>query len=260
MSSTTDAPAKEAKRPRTRKQQDDRKQQVLTKGVPAVVQSIADAVVIKDDNLFFLAPPGGEVPATKGHGFGLYYRDCRYLNRYELAIGNAHPEPLAATAEPGSRALFQLTMPDMRGADGRLIHRETIGVRWERMVERRDPALIETIELKNFGREAVQLSLRLTFGSDFEDVFTIRGLMGKKRGTPTRPLWKDGCLFFSYRGADQVARSLTIHFSPTADGEEGTTATFKVALQPGESRELGISPAIHRPGPPGRSPICSRRR
>jgi glycogen debranching enzyme len=104
--------------------------------------------------------------------------------------------------------------------------------------------LIETIELKNFGREAVQLSLRLTFGSDFEDVFTIRGLMGKKRGTPTRPLWKDGCLFFSYRGADQVARSLTIHFSPTADGEEGTTATFKVALQPGESWELGISLAL----------------
>ena len=257
MSSTTKAPAKEAKRPRTRKQQEDRKQQVLTKGVPAVVHSIADAVVIKDDNLFFLAPPSGEVPATKGHGFGLYYRDCRYLNHYELAIDNAHPEPLAATAEPGSRALFQLTMPDMRGTDGRLIHRETIGVRWERMVERRDPALIETIVLKNFGRDPVQLSLALTFGSNFEDVFTIRGLRGKKRGTPARPLWKDGCLFFSYRGADQVARSLTIHFSPTSDREEDATATFNMALQPGEEWELGVSLALAESEAPGAPQPCS---
>src|SRR5574338_1162272 len=114
MSVTTKAPAKDAKRPRSRKKQDERKQQVLTKGVPSVVQSIAHAIVIKDDNLFFLAPPGGEIPRGKGHGFGLYYRDCRYLNRYELTVANVHPEPLAATAEPGSRALFQLTMPDMR--------------------------------------------------------------------------------------------------------------------------------------------------
>lgn len=232
MNPTTKARAQDSKRPRSQRQQDERKQQVLTKGVPSVVQSIARAVVIKDDNLFFLAPPSGEIPPVKGHGFGLYYRDCRYLNHYELVVSNVHPEALAATADPGSRALFQLTMPDMRGADGRLIHRETIGVRWERMVERRDSALIETITLQNFGGQAVQLPLALTFGSDFEDLFTVRGLIAKKRGTMDPPLWKDGCLFFFYRGADQIARTVTIHFSPTPDREEGTTATFTMTLQP----------------------------
>lgn len=257
MSVAAKTSAKDAKRPRSRKKQDERKQQVLTKGVPSVVQSIAHAIVIKDDNLFFLAPPGGEVPGGKGHGFGLYYRDCRYLNRYELTVANVHPEPLAATAEPGSRALFQLTMPDMRGLDGQPIHRETIGVRWERMVERRDPALLETITIRNLGRAAVQLPLALTFGSNFEDLFTVRGLMPKKRGTIYRPEWKDGCLFFSYRGADHVSRTITIHFSPVPDQQNGVTAGFTMALQPGETWELGVSLTIEESHEPGRAQPCS---
>jgi hypothetical protein len=52
-----------------------RKEQVLTKGVPSVAHSIAKAVVIKHGNVFFLSPPEGEVPFSKGHGFGLYYHD-----------------------------------------------------------------------------------------------------------------------------------------------------------------------------------------
>ncbi len=257
MRSSGKAPTKKSKRPRSRKQQEDRKQQVLTKGVPSVVQSIAHAIVIKDDNLFFLAPRGGEIPPVKGHGFGLYYRDCRYLNRYELTVGNVHPEPLAATAEPGSRALFQLTMPDMRGLDGQSIHRETIGVRWERMLERRDPALIETITIQNLGRAPVELPLALTFGSNFEDLFMVRGLMPKKRGTMYAPMWNDGCLFFSYCGADEISRAVTIHFSPVPDKQTGAAAGFTMALQPGESWELGVSLTLAESHEPGRPQPCS---
>ncbi len=47
MRSSVKAPAKKSKRPRSRKQQEDR---------------------------------GGEIPPVKGHGFGLYYRECRYLS------------------------------------------------------------------------------------------------------------------------------------------------------------------------------------
>ena len=256
MAETTKTSAT-SKPPQSRRQQEDRKQQVLTKGVPSVVQSIARAVVIKEDNLFFLAPPGGEIPPVKGHGFGLYYRDCRYLNRYELTIGNVHPEPLAATAEPGSRALFQLTMPDMRAEDGRLVHRETIGVKWERMVEQEDPALIETITVQNFGGEAIRVPLALTFGSNFEDLFTVRGLMGKKRGTMEPPSWQEGCLFFSYRGADEIARTVTIHFSPAPDREDKTTAVFDVSLEPGQSWELGVSLTLVESDDPDQARPCS---
>src|SRR5262245_32127583 len=99
----------------SRKEKKRRKEQVLTtKGGPSVSNSIAKAVVIKHGNLFFLSPPAGEVPMARGHGFGLYYHDCRYLNGYELMIGGEHPEPLAARSWEGGRAVFQLTTPDFR--------------------------------------------------------------------------------------------------------------------------------------------------
>jgi hypothetical protein len=54
-----------------------RKQRVLTKRTPSTVSSIADAIVIKDEDLFFLARPDGRVPSEDAHGYGLYYHDCR---------------------------------------------------------------------------------------------------------------------------------------------------------------------------------------
>ncbi len=81
-----------------------------------MAHSIAKAIVIKHGNLFFLAPPEGDVPMARGHGFGLYYHDCRYLNGYELMVGGEHPEPLAARSCEGGHAVFQLTTPDFQGA------------------------------------------------------------------------------------------------------------------------------------------------
>ena len=46
-------------------EQEERKQRVLTHGAPAVVRSIADAVVVKDGNLFFLTEPDGRVPLRR---------------------------------------------------------------------------------------------------------------------------------------------------------------------------------------------------
>ena len=77
-----------------------------------MAHSIAKAVVIKHGNVFFLAPPEGEVPMSRDHGFGLYYHDCRYLSGYELLVGGEHPEALAARSSEEGRAVFQLTTPD----------------------------------------------------------------------------------------------------------------------------------------------------
>jgi 5-deoxy-D-glucuronate isomerase len=40
---------------------------------PATVGGIADAVVIKDQDVFFLSKPDGSVPINGQHGYGLYY-------------------------------------------------------------------------------------------------------------------------------------------------------------------------------------------
>ena len=148
-----------------------------------MTHSIAKAIVLKHGNLFFLTPPEGEVPFTRDHGYGLYYHDCRYLNGYELLFGDEHPESLAAQAAEGGRAVFQLTTPDFCGFDGRTIHRETVGLKWERIIDSDLCVLHERLEIQNFGYEPIAFPLVMRFRAGFEDVFEIRGLIRERKGS-----------------------------------------------------------------------------
>jgi glycogen debranching enzyme len=209
-----------------------------------VSHSIAKAVVIKHGSLFFLAPPEGEVPMSRGHGFGLYYHDCRYLNGYELMIGGEHPEPLAARAWEGDRAVFQLTTPDFPAPDGRSIHRETLGLKWDRVIDAEQCVLHEQLDIQNFGNETVEFPLTMRFRAGFEDVFEIRGLLRKVKGKLFKPVWKDKCLCFSYEGGDKIQRSLAIHFYPLPADVKGDMVQFDLSLKANEIKQIRISLAV----------------
>ena len=209
-----------------------------------MAHSIAKAVVIKHGNLFFLAPPEGEVPMSLGHGFGLYFHDCRYLNGYELTVGGEHPEPLAARSWEGGRAVFQLTTPDFETPDGRTIQRETVGLKWERVIDGEQCVLHEQLDIQNFGSEPVVCPIMMRFRAGFEDVFEIRGLFHEVKGKLFKPSWRDKCLVFSYEGGDRIRRSLAVHFYPLPKDVKGTAVEFHISLQPNESKQIRISLAV----------------
>lgn len=213
---------------------------MLTKGAPSVAQSIAKAVVIKDGNVFFLAPPDGEVPMTPGHGFGLYYHDCRYVNGYEITVGDMHPELLAAQSSEVGRAVFLLTTPDFAAPNGRRVHRETVGLKWERVIDAAHCLLHERLDIQNFSSEPVEFPLTLRYQAGFEDVFEIRGIIREAKGKLFRPEWRDKCLRFAYEGTDEVLRSLTIHFEPHPDEVKDNAVLFNIKLQPNEIKQIRI--------------------
>jgi N-terminal domain of (some) glycogen debranching enzymes len=152
-------------------EQQERKQRVVTQGTPAIVRSIADAVVIKDGNFFFLTEPDGRVPLGGDHGFGLYYHDCQFLNGYELKLAGTIPQALVSSAERGFMAVFQLTNPDIRMADDTLICKEEIGMKWERVIDASKLTLHEVITFQNFGQQHIEFPVSFTFQSAFEDVY-----------------------------------------------------------------------------------------
>lgn len=206
--------------------------------------SIAKAVVIKQGNLFFLSPPEGDVPLTKGHGFGLYYHDCRYLSGYELMVGDEHPEALAARSSEGARAVFQLTTPEFQASDGRLVDRETVGLKWERIIDAESCVLHERLDIQNFGFEPVEFALRMRFRAGFEDVFAIRGIVRESKGKLWRPRWLDKRLVFSYSGGDGIFRSLAIHFDPLPTVITGAAVEFRLKFRPSENTQLRIALAV----------------
>jgi glycogen debranching enzyme len=219
----------------------DRKQRILTHGTPSVTSGIADAIVTKSENVFFLTDPSGCVPVAAGHGLGLYYHDCRYLRGYEVLLGSEQPTVLAATTDDvGRSAVLELANPDLRLGRGRLVPRESIGIRWTRTIQGDTPGLDDALEIRNLGLEPITLPVALMFDARFEDIFAVRGLFLQPLGTRHAPRWSGRSLTLSYDGRDHCRRTLTIAFSRAPQSHSGQTARFAIHLAPRRAVTLGV--------------------
>ncbi len=232
-------------------------EQELIPGTTSIARSIARAVVIKDEDIFFLCEPDGSVPLEAGHGFGLYYHDCRYLSGYELRLGGRKPEQLVWNANRGFQAVLGLSNADIRTTDGRTLPKNSIEIKWSRMVSNERLTLFDEIELRSLTSTPIEFVVSLTFHAGFEDIFAIRGLFQGKRGRlhphewselPEQPERVDGeessagkTLRFAYDGADKLYRGLTVRFLPAPAGTNDATAYFKIALKPKERRRIHVS-------------------
>jgi len=224
--------------------QPSQRDETLTKGRPTDVESLATAIVMKQDNLFFLARPDGNVPMTGNHGMGLYYHDCRYLNGYELTMDGNAPAPLSASAAEGSVGIFTLTNPPLQFRDNTTLDAEELSITWHRRLDSEKVALLDELKVENFTQNSVQFSLSLTFRSAFEDLYTVRGLEKQEHGQVRQPRWEEETLIFSYEGKDGINRKMTIHTTPSADERHGTAVIFQVHLPPRQQRVFHLSLVI----------------
>jgi glycogen debranching enzyme len=220
-------------------------EQELVPGATSVMRSIAHAIVIKDGDIFFLCEPDGAAPLEAGHGFGLYYHDCRFLSGYELRLGGRRPDRLVWNADRGFLAVLGLSNAEIRTTDGRTLPRHSLEIKWSRLVSNEHLTLFDEIELRSLALYPVEFIVSLTFQAGFEDVFAIRGLFQGKRGQLHPPGWleEEGglALRFAYDGADRLYRRLTARFSPAPGGTNQNTAHFKVALRPKERGRILVS-------------------
>ncbi|MDX8510790.1 amylo-alpha-1,6-glucosidase [Mesorhizobium captivum] len=221
--------------------QQERKRRVLAKGHPAMVDSIAGAVTVKNLDLYYVVASDAQIPLKGGHGFGLYFHDCRFLGGYEMTLGGLPPIVLASTAQKGYAALFELANPDLHCDGVRLIPKDELGIRWERILDAEQTCVREVLTIQNSGNESHGFPLALHFGAGFEDIFNVRGLVPKYLGRSERPVWREGRLHFVYHGADHVRRTATIVFSPAPDAVHKTTAEFRFDVPSGEKRTIAIT-------------------
>jgi glycogen debranching enzyme len=120
-----------------------------TQGSPSLTKSIAHVTVIKEEDLYFVAERDGRVPVAEMHGLGLYYHDCRYLNGYDLRLADAEPLVAASTVVRGFQAVFELTNQAIVLADGGSIPKETVGIRWSRLIDHERHALHDRLRFQN---------------------------------------------------------------------------------------------------------------
>jgi glycogen debranching enzyme len=214
---------------------------VVQHGRASTTSSIAQALVIKDDELFFLCESSGDVPFEGSNGLGLYYHDCRYLNGYELRLDGVPADRLASSAAAGSSATFELTNRDVKTAGAGLLDKESVAIRWERTLDAAQCAMHDSIAFTNYGMHPVELPVTIALRCEFESIFAVRGVQPKQRGTLGEPRWGDCGLHFSYDGADKIVRSLVAAFERAPDGCDGTTAAFNLHIEPHTSATIRLS-------------------
>jgi hypothetical protein len=187
--------------------------------------------------MFLVSDGRGDIAAHNVDGQGLYWRDTRFLSLYELRLGTGQPQLLSSTGEHNFMTTLQFGNPAFQTADGRAVPARSISIRRNRFLFE---GLHERIGFFNYNPFPVQATVRLTLGSDFRDMFDVRGYaIREDHGTIAAPLLSKSELWLAYHGLDGVERRTQVRFEPTPTRLEELTPDQSVAEAP---RELeGIS-------------------
>ncbi len=210
--------------------------QMLNHGRSTMIADIRDALTTKQNQIFLLTAPGGDI-ARGEYGHGIYFRDTCFLDQLELRLNDQVPIVLLSNAARGNESIFELTNPDIDLGQDQVLHKERLSVRRGYVIA---DTVTMTLDIHSLAESDIQLHLTLTAASQFLDMFTIRGAALGKRGTLHRPRARGDTLVLAYDGADQHHRTTTLTCSPKPDHWHGGTANYMLRLAPGERLHIEV--------------------
>jgi glycogen debranching enzyme len=191
---------------------------------------LTGAVALKEDDLQFISNQAGDVPAHNPGGLGLYFRDTRYLNRFEMLVNGMQPVFLSNSVEKHYIATFQFVNPPLILADGTRVQQQTISIRRSRFVS--DTGLFERVGFFNCNHFEAQIEVVLGLDADFKDIFTVRGFKMQRMAGQIGIEFGGDALIFSYQGRDGVRRLTEATFSLPPEAISAREVRFVLALKP----------------------------
>lgn len=126
-----------------------------------------------------------------------------------------------------------LTNPDMFFEKRLLLPKDTLHV--VRTIFLWRGTAYQRLGLHNHGDRPIAINLSLTFGSDFADVFEVRGMRRKRRGFSNEVVQGSNEVRLTYDGLDGKTRTTSLHFEPAPTQLTASSASFHLAIAPGES-------------------------
>jgi glycogen debranching enzyme len=166
---------------------------------------------------FLVSAPSGEVAPGRAEGF--FFRELRFLSRWELLVNGAAPDALAVSSpDPYRATLVSQVAPTGGRGDATLL------VLRHRYVGR---GMREDIVIRNLAEEPAYCAVEIGYGADFADVHAVRS----GRGLPdaaSEATARDGAIVFSRRHGGH-RRELRVALSaPVA--LDGDLASFEVVI------------------------------
>jgi len=210
---------------------------------PVLVTDLASkTLAVKEGETFLYSDLEGNLDHGGDFGLGLYSHDTRYLSHFHMRVNGRDLVLLSSSAERGYMSHVDLTNPDLYEGDVLRAPQQTINVRRIRAIYGH---LFERIRIKNYNPTDVTLEIQLGFGSDFADIFDVRGMTHRHSGGSHPPTVTDATIEFVHEGRDRIRRITRIRFGVEPDRIEVedalATAVFRVHLEPYQTRLLAVS-------------------
>jgi glycogen debranching enzyme len=203
---------------------------------------------LKQGDAFIVLDNHGDVGATAATGTdGLFCRDTRFLSRLELLVGGQPPLLLGSNLRDDNSSLsVDLTNPDIYRDGHIVLPRDTLHI--VRTTFLWDATAYQRLGVKNHGDRPVSIRLELLFGSDFADLFEVRGQHREHRGSLQQRIIGDNSIALRYQGLDGAARQTTIALEPQPSSLSETSAGYRLTLEPKQGVAIFVSVECSRPG------------
>jgi glycogen debranching enzyme len=201
--------------------------------------------ILKHGDTFALFDQHGDIRLGQTGDGGLYHDGTRFPSQFLLKLEGARPFLLNSTVRDDNDELsVTLTNPDLC-LDGRVdLPMGTLHLAWRKFLWM--STLYQESRIENHGSRTVEAAIRLQFGADFADIYEVRGLKRKARGTDLAPQVTDGEVVLSYCGLDGIVRRTVLQFTPPPLRLTGDRAGFEVVLAPRQAALFYVTVACEQ--------------
>ena len=192
---------------------------------------------LKHGDTFILVDSHGDIGLGGDGADGLFHSDTRYLSLLTLTIDGVQPLLLGSNLYDDNALLtVDLTNPDIY-RNGRLaLPKDTVHIIRTLFLWR--GTAYQRLAVRNYSDQTIELSLAMTFDSDFADLFEVRGTPRKRRGVTARSIVEPAGVLFSYLGLDGRLRRTMLSFDPMPTELETRSARYRLTLAPGEDTRI----------------------
>jgi glycogen debranching enzyme len=195
---------------------------------------------LKQGDTFVVMDSHGDLGAFAGGEDGLFHCDTRYLSYLEVVLDGLQPLLLGSNLrDDNSMLTVELTNPDIF-TDGQLtLQKDTVHVTrnifiWQDIAYQR-------LNLRNYGDAEVKIRATIYFGSDFADIFEVRGSRRKQRGVISRRVAAADQVVITYIGRDSAVRRTTVMFDPAPTEVNVNSASYTLTLPPRKETALFLT-------------------
>lgn len=202
----------------------------------AIAANIAK-LVLKKGETFLVCDRRTDFPGRISGEMGFYFEGTRFLNELEVRISGEYPILLESFT--GDDLIADLTNGDIFEDGEMIIPRDSLIL--NRRVSLDNGLLSTVLTLKNFHTNPIRISLEMSFGSDFADVFEVRGTKRYAKGQLLPLEWQEHKLFLSYHGLDNIKRTTSVFFDPKPDQVKGKEVRYWIELNPREEKKIFLT-------------------